>query len=364
VSADTEVVVLAAVVAVVVGCVGAVVVGALARRAVVAAAVVAPVVAVASVAAGTAAAAQAMFLSPEDLTVVLVVLAATAPVALVFGGLLARRVAHVVRRAADEAAARRRDAEVEESRREMVAWVSHDLRTPLAGIRAMAEALEDGVGGDPAHYLARIRAEADRTSGMVDDLLTLSRLQAGAASPAEPEPVDVGDLVSDAVAQVAPLAGRRGVALVAVPPDAAHAPLRVLGRDRDLGRAVANLVVNAVQQSPAGTRVTVRVGRSGDGVLLRVADACGGLDPGTARRMFEPGWRGEPARTPGTPGARAPGVVGGDTGLGLGLAIVRSVASLHGGRADVRDAGAGCVAELWLPVEDGSRRAREGVSTS
>ncbi|WP_336923348.1 sensor histidine kinase [Aquipuribacter sp. SD81] len=341
-SAAAEVVLLAAGVAVVVGLVGAVVVALLARRAVAAAAVVAPVVAVASVAAGTAAAARAMFLSPEDLTVVLVVLAATVPVALLFGGLLARRVSLVVRGAAEAAAARRREAEVEQRRRELVAWVSHDLRTPLAGIRAMVEALEDGLADDPARYLARIRTEANRTSGMVDDLLTLSRLQS-ADEPADgDEPVDVGDLVSDSVASVAPLARRRGVALVASPPDGADV-LRVRGRDRDLGRAVTNLVVNAVQYSPDGATVRVRAVRAGEGVLVSVRDACGGLDPATAERMFEPGWRAQPARTPAAPDGP------GGAGAGLGLAIVRSVADRHGGSAAVRDAGDGCVAELWLP---------------
>src|SRR5262249_26381231 len=81
-----------------------------------------------------------------------------------------------------------------ESRRELVAWVSHDLRTPLAGLRAMSEALEDGVADDPALYYKQIHASVDRLAGMVDDLFELSRIQAGAVSAA-PERIGLDDLV-------------------------------------------------------------------------------------------------------------------------------------------------------------------------
>ncbi|MFC5381709.1 sensor histidine kinase [Aquipuribacter nitratireducens] len=336
-SAAASVVAIAAAVALAVGLVGAVVVVALARRAVAAAVVVTPVVAVASVAAGVAAAAQAMLLSPGDLRVVLVVLAATVPVALLFGGLLARRVAHVLRRAADDAAGSRREAEVERGRRELVTWVSHDLRTPLAGIRAMAEALEDGVAEDPARYLARIREEADRTSGMVDDVLMLSRLRSGApGSAAAEEEVDVADVLSDAVAQVHPLARADGVALTG---EAAPGVL-VRGRTGELARAVVNLLDNAVRSSGPGGSVSVGVTRAAGTVTVEVRDSCGGVSEETLQRMFEPGWRGEAARSPGRVGA------------GLGLAIVRSVAERHGGRAEVRPVAGGCLARLELPAAD------------
>ena len=106
---------------------------------------------------------------------------------------------------------------MEASRRELVAWVSHDLRTPLAGLRAMAEALEDGVVADPetvAEYHRRIRLETDRLTGFVDDLFELSRINAGALRLSLTA-VPLGDLVSDAVASAEPVAAARGVRLVA-----------------------------------------------------------------------------------------------------------------------------------------------------
>ena len=100
---------------------------------------------------------------------------------------------------------RLREARLEGSRRELVSWVSHDLRTPLAGMRAMAEALEDGMVEDPARYHRQIRAEVDRMVRMVDDLFELSRIHAGVLT-LSPETVALGDLVSEAIAGADPMA--------------------------------------------------------------------------------------------------------------------------------------------------------------
>src|SRR5207253_2153570 len=111
--------------------------------------------------------------------------------------------------------ARARERALDASRRELVAWVSHDLRTPLAGIRAMTEALEDGVVDDPEavrRYHRAIRVEADRLSGLVDDLFELSRINAGALR-LHLEPVNLSELVSDAIASAAPIATAKGVRL-------------------------------------------------------------------------------------------------------------------------------------------------------
>lgn len=205
-----EAALLAALAAVAVGTVGALVVRALAARSLVAAAVVAPVVVILSVALGVVVTARAMFINEHDQAVVLVVTATSLPIAAVFGWLIARRVQEAMRASAEEAAERDRDRQVEESRRELVAWVSHDLRTPLAGIRAMAEALEDGHAPADGSYPARIRSEADRMSDMVGGLLALSRLQSGTLR-LDRAPVDLGDLVSDALASARVLADRRGV---------------------------------------------------------------------------------------------------------------------------------------------------------
>jgi signal transduction histidine kinase len=173
---ELEGVVLSVSVAAAVGAVGAIALFALARRRVALAATLAPLVVVGSVAAGVYASARAMFLSDADSTTVLLLLLATVPVALGVGLVLTSRIRRVTTDAAAEKAARERDREIEVRRREMVAWVSHDLRTPLAAVRALAEALEDGVGAVDEH-VPRILAENRRMAAMVDDLLALSRLQ-------------------------------------------------------------------------------------------------------------------------------------------------------------------------------------------
>lgn len=323
---------LSAVVAAVVGALGAAGVIALARRSVARAAVLAPLVVVASVAAGVYASARAMFLSDRDSSTVLLVMLAAVPIAAVVGWTLAVRIQRVTRAAAMAIAARERDREVEEQRRELVSWVSHDLRTPLAGIRALTEALQDGVPADPAGYLARIREQVVRMSGMVDDLLALSRLQS-ATLALRREPTDVADLASDALASCHPLAQSAGVRLegeVAGPVTATVAPAEV-------SRAVGNLLVNAIRHSPRGGTVRLVVGADDDGCRVLVEDSCGGIPEDVLDRVFEAGWRAGPARTPSAGGA------------GLGLAIVRGVAEAHGGTATVRNVDGGCRFELRLP---------------
>ncbi|GAA2477662.1 HAMP domain-containing sensor histidine kinase [Terrabacter carboxydivorans] len=366
-----EAALLAAVAAVAVGAVGALVVRALAVRSLVAAAVVAPVVVILSVAVGVVVTARAMFISDHDQAVTLVVTATSLPIAAVFGWLIARRVQELMRASAQEAAQRDRDRQVEQSRRELVAWVSHDLRTPLAGIRAMAEALEDGHAPADGSYPARIRSEADRMSDMVGGLLALSRLQSGTLR-LDRAPVDIGDLVSDAVASARVLADRRGVQVTgSAPPRAVTASADV----GELSRALSNLVTNALTHTPAGGTVDISLtaGRTHSGrddvaagtgrsevdgpgprhengedggddesdrvARVTVADACGGIPEDELDRLFEPGWRGTRARTP------AAGV-----GAGLGLAVARGIARAHGGDVTVANTGPGCRFELTLPL--------------
>ncbi|HZE67051.1 MAG TPA: histidine kinase dimerization/phospho-acceptor domain-containing protein, partial [Sporichthyaceae bacterium] len=140
------------------------------------------------------------------------------------------------------AESRAREAALETSRRELVAWVSHDLRTPLAGIRAMAEALEDGVAEDEDRYRKQIRMEVDRLAGMVDDLFELSVINAGALRLSL-DRISLADLVSDTLAGADALARERGVAL------RGHADANVAVRadGRELSRLMSNLVVNAIR---------------------------------------------------------------------------------------------------------------------
>ncbi len=229
--------------------------------------------------------------------------------------------------------ARRREAALEQSRRELVAWVSHDLRTPLAGMRAMAEALEDGVAPDPARYHRQIRRDVDRLSQMVDDLFELSRIRSGGLSLTL-DHVDLRDLVSDVVSGTSAMAGVRGVALAA---QADPASLRADAAG--LGRVLTNLVVNAIRHTPADGTVHVAAVRDGHEIVVSVTDACGGIPDDDLIKVFEPGWRGTQARTPGP-----------DGGAGLGLAIARGIVEAHQGRISVRNTDHGCRFDVRLPV--------------
>ncbi|WFE38765.1 HAMP domain-containing sensor histidine kinase [Micromonospora sp. WMMD998] len=295
------------------------------------------VMTVAAVAAGVAGVAQAMFLSPHDLQVVLITVSAAAVVTLAVGWSFGRRLAAAAVWA-DQARARER--QIEKGRRDLVAWVSHDLRTPLAGLRAMAEALEDGVVHHPvtvAEYHRRIRVETDRMTRLVDDLFELSRINAGALRLTL-STVALGDVVSDALAGAAPLAAARRIRLVA--PEAGWPS--VLASERELARVVGNLLLNAIRYTPVDGTVRVDAGREVDTAWLAVADTCGGIPEDDLPRVFDVAFRGEPARTP---AAVEPGGSG-----GLGLAIVRGLVEAHGGRVEVRNVSDGCRFVVRLPI--------------
>lgn len=337
---NLEGVVLSVSVAAAVGAAGAVALFALARRRVALAATLAPLVVVGSVAAGVYASARAMFLSDDDSTTVLLLLLATVPVALAVGLVLTARIRRVTTEAAAEKAAAERDREVEVRRREMVAWVSHDLRTPLAAVRALAEALEDGVGPVDEH-VPRILAENRRMAAMVDDLLALSRLQSPTATLRR-EPVAVADLASDAIAAAQPLADSGGVTLAWDVTDPVVASLDA----QQVGRALENLLVNAIRHTVPGGTVRVAVACEAAGtVVVTVEDECGGIAEADLSRVFEAGWRSSGARTP-----ERGDVPGG--GAGLGLSIVRGVAEAHGGTAiaDNLPDRSGCRFTLRLPA--------------
>ena len=156
--------------------------------------------------------------------------------------------------AARLAESRDRERALESARRELVAWVSHDLRTPLAGLRAMSEALEDGVVAAPETYYKQIHAEVDRLSTMVEDLFELSRIQSGGLA-GQPEQISLDDLVSDCVAALEPLAAAQRVRLVG----RADGVATVTGNGPELNRALTNLVANAIRHTRADGTVDVRV---------------------------------------------------------------------------------------------------------
>ncbi|MCQ8768419.1 sensor histidine kinase [Streptomyces telluris] len=357
------------------GLLGALALRALRHRSVAVSLTVVAVVSVVAMLAGTLAVARAMFLSSHDLTVVTTVCATAAVVSLATALLLGRWVvahSNALTRAArsfgDEgsfaapgggataelaalgrelaatsgklARSREREQALETSRRELVAWISHDLRTPLAGLRAMSEALEDGVAEDPPRYLRRMRTEVERLDAMVGDLFELSRIHAGAL-PLHPSRMSVDDLVDDALAGVGPLAREHGVRLTGDGVEAV--PVEVDGKE--MTRVLGNLLVNAIRRTPADGTVAVAAHREADTVVLSVTDGCGGIAEEDLPRVFDTGWRGTEARTP-------PG------GAGLGLAIVRGIVEAHAGRAAVRNVPGGCRFEVVLPAAGQTVRGR------
>jgi signal transduction histidine kinase len=318
---------------------GALVLRLLRRRSVVVHVAVLVAVVVLAVLAGVIGVAKAMFISGHDLRVLLIVISLAGAVSLATGWWLGRRLAADAMWA-DEARARERRAEA--NRRDLVAWVSHDLRTPLAGLRAMAEALEDGVVGDAAtvaDYHRRIRVEADRMAGLVDDLFELSRINAGALRLSLAT-VPLGDVISDAVASAAPVAAARRVRLVAAE---SGWPV-VRASEPELSRIVANLLRNAIRYTPSDGTVTVTGGRDGEGGWFAVTDGCGGIPEPDLPRVFDVAFRGEAARTPRTGHDHDGG------GGGLGLAIVRGLVEAHRGEVAVTNVGDGCRFMVRLPA--------------
>ena len=238
--------------------------------------------------------------------------------------------------------ARDRERAAEAGRRELVAWVSHDLRAPLAAIQAMAEAMEDGVVADAdtmREYHRRIREEVDRLSRMVGELFELSRITARALEM-HPRPVDVAALMAEAVDVNGALARSRGLTLTSQPCDRVVADVD----PKQLSRVLANLVVNAVQHTTPGGTVELSCRPEHEAVVLAVRDGCGGIPASDLARIFDAGFRGQPARTPGEGGA------------GLGLAIVRGLVEAHAGTIDVTNVDGGCRFDVRIPAREHKRR--------
>ena len=306
--------------------------------------VVVALIPVVAVALGALGAANAMFVSAHDLSA-LVVVVAGAGTAGVLGGLtLATELA---RSRARVAAMTDRERALERSRRELVAWVSHDLRTPIAGIRAMVEALDDEVVAEPAdirRYHQRLVAEADRLARLVDDLFELSRIEADALQ-LDIERVPLGELVSDAVGSATAVAQAKGVELdgrVEAPGSDAGGGPAVAGSARELTRVVRNLLDNAIRHTPAGGRVEVTVGCDERRGEVSVRDGCGGIPDADLDRVFDLAYRGDAARTPAGSG--------GSGGAGLGLAIARGLVDAHHGDIAVRNEQGGCRFIVRLPL--------------
>ncbi|MEJ8279678.1 sensor histidine kinase [Pseudonocardia spirodelae] len=270
----------------------------------------------------------------------LVAAVVTVPAALVLGRTLAREAlwqheAHAAERRA------------EQSRRDLVAGMSHDLRSPLAGMRAMTDAVLDDVVSDPAEireYVTRIRRETLRMSDMVDDLFQLSRATSGTLQ-LNLGRVSLAEVASEAVASAAEVARAAGVVVGA---DRPHDWPHALGNETDLLRVLANLLGNAVRHTPPGGSVLLTAGATEGMAWVRVDDGCGGIPDVELPRIFEVGFRGTGARTPTD---RA--------GAGLGLAVARGLVHAQGGTLSVVNHGPGCRAEVRLLHPEGHRPSSE-----
>ena len=222
-----------------------------------------------------------------------------------------------------------------DARRQLVVWASHDLRTPLASLRAMVEALEDGLASTD-DYLPAIREQLETLTLLVDDLFELARIDAGAIT-LELRETRLGDLISSCLRALDAEARTRNVHLAAqLPAD----PAVRIAPDK-IERVLLNLLTNAVRHTPSDGAVSVVVEPDSDHVVVAVEDTGAGLSPTAARRMFERFWRDDEARTRATGGA------------GLGLAIAKGLVQAHGGSmwAENRSSGGARVA-FTLPLAE------------
>jgi signal transduction histidine kinase len=204
-----------------------------------------------------------------------------------------------------------------DSRRELVAWASHDLRTPLANMQAMIEALEDGLGG-PEEYVPALQEQVRALSRLVDDLFELARIDAGALT-LELLELPVAPVVSTSLRGIEAEARLRHVTLAADVDQsltARFAPEKV-------ERVLMNLLTNALRHTPSDGAVAVRAEPVGGAVRVAVEDSGEGLDAEAQARMFELFWRGDRSRS--------------SRGAGLGLAIARGLVEAQGGRIWAED---------------------------
>ena len=224
----------------------------------------------------------------------------------------------------------------QEIRRDFVANVSHELKTPVAAIGLLAEAIRDGADEPEIvrTFAVRLQREATRLGTMVSELLALSTVQ-GSGPLAEQEPVGIDDVVSSALDRASVAARTAGITLISDKPS----DLVVMGDRGLLTTAVANLVENAIHYSPSGSTVSVARQQRGDTVEIAVTDRGIGIAHEHQQRVFERFFRVDPARS------RATG------GTGLGLSIVKHVAASHGGSVSLWSrVGVGSTFTVTLPL--------------
>lgn len=226
--------------------------------------------------------------------------------------------------------------ELERLRNDLVAWVGHDLQTPLASMRAILEALADGVVEDPEtiqRYLGIAQRDVRSLSSLIDDLFQMAQLDT-VGIPLDRTEASLADLISDTLESFSALAKHQGVRLEGKS-EASVDP--VLMDTQRIGRVLNNLVGNALRHTPDGGQVEVQAMRTQAGVEVSVQDTGEGIRPEDLPHIFERFYRGEKSRS------RATG------GSGLGLAIARGIVQAHGGEIRVESRPGDTRFTFWLP---------------
>ncbi len=252
-----------------------------------------------------------------------------------------RAVGHALNRLADTL------EHEEELRKETVADLAHELRTPVTGLLSRIEAAQDGVLGDEVANLEAMHAEALRLTRLLDDLAKLAEAERPGLL-LDKRPVDLAELARGEADVWRTHFDGKGVEL-----EADLTPAWVLGDPDRLSQIVANLLSNALHYTEPGGEVRLRVAREGDVAVLEVADTGIGIDPEDLRHIFTRFWRGEKSRSRATGGA------------GIGLAIVRELVRAHDGRIDVESApGRGSRFRVFLAATEAPLGQRQGKASS
>jgi two-component system sensor histidine kinase SenX3 len=228
---------------------------------------------------------------------------------------------------------------VNKIRRDFVANVSHELKTPATSLRLLAESLEETIDEDPIQarlFAAQLKKETERLSHLITDLLDLARLESEERVE-NPVPVDVRSVLVSVLARMRRVARRKNITLQWKRFGRA-AQYTVRGDETQLASMFTNLMDNAVKYTPSGGRVEVTGGFEGSEVVIRVSDTGIGIPEGKLPRIFERFYRVDKARSKET------------GGTGLGLSIVKHVAENHGGRVTVESTlGEGSTFTVYLP---------------